>query len=139
MIDLNNKEEVANRLKELKERNLPHMTIEQFARISSYFAKDIKEATEDEKKAISEQLIPFYRAEEGPNKCLFSDEEPCLRWGLAHGTAYDEQTGLSWVCYHNFIINGKTQRYDITLQYHPDNYEIDDDMVGTRDIEEGDM
>lgn len=127
MIDFSNKEDVISKLQELKVKKLPHMTIEQFSRIDEGFAEDIKNATEEELKIISEKLSPFYRIEDSENKCIFSDKFPSLRWGLAHGVATDERTGLTWRCYHYFDINGKARKYERTLQYHPDNYEIEED------------
>ncbi|APQ78580.1 hypothetical protein [Clostridium botulinum] len=127
MIDFSNKKEVISKLQKLKGKKLPHMTIEQFSRIDKGFAEDIKNAKKEELKIISEKLSPFYRTEEGDNKCIFSDEFPSLRWGLTHGIATDERTGLAWKHYHYFDINGKTQKYERTLQYHPDNYEIEED------------
>ena len=124
MIDFNNREEVVNKLQELKGRKLPHMTIEQFSKIDKWFAKEVENATESEKEEINKQLYPFYRAV-GDNVCLFTDKAPSLTWGLCHGVAEDYYTGLSWRCYHYFTINGKENRYEVTLQYHPDNYEIE--------------
>lgn len=126
MIDFNNRNEVINKLKELKAKKLPHMTIEQFAKIDSDFANDIIKATDDEKNIINKELNEYYYPENGENKCVFNDESPNLYWGLAHGSAIDERTGLSWRCYHYFIINGQENKYVVTLQYHPDGYEINE-------------
>ena len=122
MIDFNSKEELVNKLSELKSKNLPHMTIKQFSEIEPSFANDIKSASKEELETIKEQLAPFYRGED--NNCVFSDSPPRLDWGLAHGMATDYHSGLSWKCYHYFIINGVSNKYERTLQYHPDNYEI---------------
>lgn len=123
MIDFNNKEEVVNKLQELKNKKLPHMTIEQFSKIDKCFAKDIEKATDSEKEEISKYLYPFYKAENN-NTCIFTDEIPSLRWGLEHGVAYDSKSGLSWKYYHSFTIGEEKHRYEIALQFHPDNYEI---------------
>ena len=125
-MDFNNREEVINKLKELKSKNLAHMTIEQFSSIAPSFREDIKQATEEEIKTIAEQLKPFYRAEDN-NNCIFTGKAPSLQWGLAHGKATDDYSGLTWKCYHYFTINGKERRYERALQYHPDNYEIDEE------------
>jgi hypothetical protein len=127
MIDFSNKEEVVNKLNELKAKNLPHMTVEQFSELKPLFKRDIEKATEEEKKIISEELFKYYRSDK-ENICIFSDEFPVLSWGLHHGTAIDSNTGLSWECYHYFTINGERHRYDRTLQYHPDNYEIEKEI-----------
>lgn len=124
MIDFNNREEVINKLQELKDKKLPHMTIEQFSIIDKSFAKEIEKATDIEKEEISKQLYPFYRAK-NDNICIFTDELPSLTWGLTHGVAQDSKSGLSWRCYHYFTINSKKDRYEVTLQYHSDNYEIE--------------
>lgn len=124
MIDMSNREEVINRFTEVKAQNIPHMTIERFAELSDRFKNDIIKATEEEKKTIIEYLQPYCRPE-GKNKCIFTDEVPTLNWGLHHGTAIDSNTGFSWECYHYFNINGERHKYEVTLQYHPDNYQID--------------
>lgn len=128
MIDFHDREEITNKLKELKAKNLPHMTIEQFSELNTSFKDDIKSATEDEKKVISKNLFRFYHSNKG-NKCIFTDVYPSLTWGLHHGTLIDSDTGLSWEGYHYYIINKKEHRYEIALQYHPDNYEIDEEEI----------
>ena len=127
MIDFTNREEVINKLSELKAKNLSHMTIERFAELNIKFKSDIINATEEERKAISEYLQPYCRPD-GDNKCIFTDKFPTLNWGLHHGTAIDSNTGLSWECYHYLSINGERQKYEVILQYHPDNYQIDGEV-----------
>lgn len=126
MIDFNSREEVINKLSELKAENLSHVTIEQFGELSSMFRTHILSATDSEKEVIEKYLVLFHRPNEG-NKCIFNNEEPVLSWGLVHGVGIDENTGLSWKCYHYFIINGVERKYNVTLQYHPDNYSVSEE------------
>jgi len=123
MIDFKNENEVVKKLAEIKAKNLPHMTIEQFSKMEPFFKQEIEKATDEEKKDIIDHLYHFYRSE-GENKCIFSEEYPSLTWGLRHGTGVDTKTGLSWECYHYFNINGKRHRFERTFQYHPDCYEV---------------
>lgn len=125
-MDFNDRDQVISRLNELKAMKLPHVTIEKFAELSKTFARDIGCATDDERKAIIDELNKYYRPNDD-NKCVFSGRSPSLEWGLSHGVAIDRNTGLSWVCYHYFTIGGYRNRYDVTLQYHPDGYEIGDE------------
>lgn len=124
MIDFENREDVVTKLQELKNKKLPHMTIEQFSKLDECFAEDIKKATDDEREEINIQLFPFYRGE-GDNTCIFTDEFPSLVWGISHGMANDSKSGLRWKCYHYFTIGGKENRYEVTLQYHPDSYDVE--------------
>jgi hypothetical protein len=124
MIDFTNRKDVINKLSELKAKNLSHMTIERFAELSIGFKNSIINATEEERKTISEYLHPYCRPKDD-NKCIFTDEFPILSWGLRHGTAIDSNTGFSWECYHYLNINGERKKYEVILQYHPDNYQID--------------
>ena len=125
-MDFNNRNEVVNKLTELKAKNLSHVTIEQFGELNSLFKTHVLSASDSEKEVIEKDLFRFHRPNEG-NKCIFNDETPMLSWGLAHGVAIDENTGLSWKCYHYFIINGVERKYNVTLQYHPDNYSISEE------------
>jgi hypothetical protein len=126
MINFNNKKEVVNKLKELKEKNLPHVTIEVFRKMNKLFDKRIDYATDEEKEKIEEYLNKFYDDTNDGNKihiCLFNEEHPELRWGLVHGEMYDNNTGLDWRAYHYLTINGSKDRYERILQYHPDCYD----------------
>lgn len=126
MIDFNNQAQVIGKLNELKEKKLPHLNIDIFRSKCSYFDSIIDEASEDEKVKINEYLNKFYLPEK-ENKCIFNDEYPSLQWGIRHGSAYDQLTGLEWICIHYFIINGKKRKVQFSLQFHPDCYKIGDE------------
>ena len=126
MIDFTDRQQVISKLQELKEANLPHMDVEKFSQIDSYFSSVIKSATEEEKKVINEYLYPFYNNLKDC-KCIFTDQVPLLSWTLTHGVAFDENTGLTWKCIHYFKIDGKEYQFKKALQYHPDNYEIEEE------------
>lgn len=123
MIDFTSMEEVTKRLKELKDMKLEHLNVDLLSEASDRFKHVIKDATDEEKMVINEYLNDFCKPIEW-RKCIFSEETPILNWGLVHGVATDEKTGLSWKCIHYFNIRGKKVRYDKSLQYHPDGYEI---------------
>lgn len=126
MLDMSNKEAVINKLNELKAKNLPRVTIEDFGKLNKSFARDIENATDEEKREISAMLEAFHIDPNGC--CIFTEERPLLEWSLVHGTMFDHNTGLSWRAYHYFTIEGKEKMYDTILQYHPSNYEaISDD------------
>jgi hypothetical protein len=124
MIDINNREQVINKLNELKAQNLPHMDIDLFSELDEYFKEQIKTCSEDEKIKINDELHSYL----GQNlkHCIICGEEPYLRWGLAHGVMIDNNTGLSWVYYHYFNMNGQNKKFVRLLQYHPDVYEINE-------------
>jgi len=125
MIDLNDKDQVIKRLKELKAQNLPHMTIEKMIEFYPDFKYQIADCTEEEKQIIENELNPFLGQKLG--YCIISEQLPYLGWGLAHGVLIDSNTGLSWMRYNYFKVNGKECRFDYVLQYHPDCYEIDEE------------
>lgn len=125
MIDLSDRKQVEKKLNELKNSKLPHMNVERFSKLDQSFEHDILEATEEEKKIINDKLNIYYRPE-GENKCVFMDKFPSLEWGLEHGVAIDSNTCFSWRQYHYFKINGKENKYVVSLQLHPDGYSIDE-------------
>lgn len=133
-MDFSNREQVENKLKELKNKNLPKMNIEGFSKLDARFAQTITKASDEEKQVINNYLSKYFDyTVSNDNRCLFNEKHPSLSWGLAHGVAQDLNTGLSWVMYHYFIINGEEMRYEHALQYHPDCYDIDEDEVETND------
>jgi hypothetical protein len=128
MIDFNNADEVINKLKELKEKNLPHVTVEVFRKMNKLFDERIDYATDDEREKIEEYLNTFYDDTNDGKipKCIFNEEQPVLRWALFHGTMTDSNTGLDWRAYHYLTIDGNESRYERVLQYHPDCYDINE-------------
>lgn len=130
MLDFNNREEVAKKLQELKEKKLPHLTIESFTKVDNQFKNNIQFASDEEMDVIKEYLSQFYDDldKQGADRvCVFSEKQPNLSWGLVHGTAIDHNTGLDWRGYHYLTIDGKKERYTCFLQYHPDNYTIEEE------------
>ena len=124
MIDMNNKQEVIDKLKELKEKNLPKLNFES---LKNYKNGRLGTPNDEELEVIEEYLNKFYNfTESEDNKCLFTEQSPILNWGIAHGTAYDAETGLSWEQYHYLTIDGKEKKIVMNLQYHPDCYDIDE-------------
>lgn len=126
MIDFNNAEEVINKLKELKAKNLPHVTIEAFRKMNKLFDDMIDYATDEEREKIEEYLSVFYddTNDDDRHKCIINEERPNLTWGLAHGYMFDSNTGLDWKAYHYLTIDGKESRYERIMQYHPEGYDI---------------
>ena len=127
MIDMGNREEIINKLNELKGMGLPHMTIESFRKIDKSFNERIDCATEEEREKIEKYLSVFYDDTNEDSKihgCIFNEKQPMLTWGLAHGEMYDENTGLNWRAYHYLTINGTESRYSRIMQYHPEGYDI---------------
>jgi hypothetical protein len=128
MTDFNNAEEVINKLKELKAKNLPHVTIDVFRKMNRLFDERIDYATDEEQEKIEEYLSAFYDDinDDGGRKCIFNEERPNLNWGLAHGSMFDSNTGLDWRAYHYLTIDGTESRYERILQYHPEGYDINE-------------
>lgn len=128
MVDFKNKEEVVNKLKELKEKNLPHVTIESFRKMNKLFDERIGSATDEELEKIEEYLSEFYddTNDEDRHRCIFSEERPMLSWALFHGSMTDSNTGLEWRVYHYLTIDGTESRYERTMQYHPEVYDINE-------------
>lgn len=124
MIDFSSREDVTKRLQELKDMKLEHLNIDLLSEASDRFKHIIKDATDEEKLTINKYLMDFCKPIEW-SKCIFSEETPILNWGLIHGVATDELTGLSWKCIHYFKIGGSEVKYKKSLQYHPDGYEIE--------------
>ena len=126
MINFRNKEEVINKLKELKEKNLSHVTIDIFRKMNNLFVERIDYATDEERETIEEYLNEFYDDlnDVDRHKCIFNEERPVLIWGLSHGEMYDRNTGLDWRAYHYLTIDGTKGRYERIMQYHPDSYDI---------------
>jgi hypothetical protein len=51
-----------------------------------------------------------------------------VTWGLVHGVAHCNGCGIDCMVYHYIEDeNGKKQRVERTLQYHPNNYSINDE------------
>lgn len=123
MIDLNNREQAEKKLKELQSRNLPVLNIDTFSLLDESFKELIKDLTDEEKKEINEYLKSYYH-DGAENKCIFSDEVPCLTWALTHGVAIDLNTGFKWKMCHYFKINGVNKKFSIRLQYHPNSYQL---------------
>lgn len=124
-MDFNSVEEVKRKLKELKEKNIPKMSIEHMCKIDKEFERDIKNATEGELKEIAEKLSRYVDFGYNDGKCIFEDRHPVLSWGLIHGIMVDSNTGLDWVRYTYLIIGGERKRYEHTFQYHVDCYSCD--------------
>lgn len=119
MFDFSNKEMVMNKLEELKSRKIPHMTYEKLCELYG----DLR-ATENEIKDINEYFQDFCVAGYNDNKDIFSDEECHFQWDLAHGEMHTNDNGRGRRYYHYITVNGKKERFEILLQYHPDVYKI---------------
>jgi len=127
------REEVINRLKEIKAMQLPKMSYAKFKEyygiISSF------EETEENIKIMDEYFCKFLdpRNDYIGNGCwLCGSKNVCLSWGLAHGIAYSDCCGLSYKKYHypDDICKDRklfNNRVDISLQYHPDGFEINEE------------
>lgn len=127
MFDFNNAEQVASKLKELQERNIPCMTLDKLLSMNGYgFLKSYKEtATEEEIKECEEHLNKYCEAGYNDGKDIFSDEKCYFRWGMAHGEMVTNDNGLARTYYHYLNLGGKRHRIDMLLQYHPSCYEIE--------------
>lgn len=125
MIDMNDLEEVTRKLEELNNLNLPHMTVESLASNNKEFASIIKNALPEEIDEIQKYLYEFLDdTDKKEHVCIFTDKSPRLQWGLVHGVAIDDNTGLSWKVYHYFKAKGKENRFEKTMQYHPHVYKL---------------
>lgn len=119
MINFESREQITEKLRELKAKNLPKMTWDLFQKRYglTYKDLDVKEV-----EALDDYLSHF--ADVTNTTCIFSDEAPELQMALSHGMAIDKNTGLSWRVVHYLTIKGKEIRFDKVLQYHPDDYSI---------------
>lgn len=125
MINMSDRNQVINKLKELQSKDLPKVSLDNFKKINNKFARDIEYATHDELEVIEKYLSKYHIDSKG--NCIFTEEPPYLEWGLIHGAMYDSKTGLTWNAYHYLTIAGEERRYDTIMQYHPDCYGIYDE------------
>lgn len=129
-----NQEEIAIKLKEVQEMNLPHMT---YVKYKEYYGAIWGfEETEENIKIMDEYFYQFLdpKNEYIGNGCwLCGEKSTMLRWGLAHGIAYSECCGIAYKEYHYPEDICKTKqiftdtRINRALQYHPDTYSIEAD------------
>lgn len=126
--DFSNREMVLQKLKELKERNIPKMSLEKLLQIDGckWLQPYADKATEEEKQKADEELSKYCERGYNENKDIFSDEECCFYWGLRHGEMVTDDNGMNRTFYHYLTLAGEKHRVEMLLQYHPDCYEIDE-------------
>lgn len=126
MFDFNNVEMVTNRLKELKDRNVPKMTQNKLLETEGYswlrFYAD--KATENEIKECEEHLNKYCEYGYNEGRDIFSDEMCSFYWGLRHGEMVTDDNGMNRTYYHYLNLGGKRHRVEMLLQYHPSCYEL---------------
>lgn len=125
------KEEIIQRLKEVKKMKLPKMTYLKLKEYG-YLPKDFIE-TEENIKLMDEYLNKYLDSKnEFNNGCwLCGNKDVFLTWGLTHGVSYSNCCGLEYKTYHypkdickdNKLFKG---RIIYSLQYHPEGFEIEE-------------
>ena len=124
--DFSNREMVIEKLKELKERNIPKMSLEKLMSMDRFkWVKNYADkATEEEIKKANEELSKYCECGYNDGKDIFSDEECSFYWGLRHGEMVTDDNGMNRTFYHYLTLAGERHRVEMLLQYHPDGYEI---------------
>ena len=120
MFDFNNPEMVTSKLKELRERNIPHMSYAKLCELQGDY-----DDTKEEQGAIDKYFKDFCEKGYNDDKDIFSDEKCYFHWGLRHGNMVTNDNGMDRRYYHYLTIRGEKRRIEMLLQYHPDVYEID--------------
>lgn len=125
---------VAQKLKELKERNIPKMSLDRLLQIKDYkyLQQYVDDATKEEIEKANEQLSEYCECAYNEYKDIFSDEKCVFYWAAMHGEMTTDDNGMDRTYYHYLTLSGEQHRVAILLQYHPDCYEIDE----TEDDEE---
>lgn len=125
--DFSNREMVGQKLKELKERNIPKMSLEKLLKTDGckWLQSYADRATEEEKQKTNEELSKYCEYGYNEGKDIFSDEKCYFYWGLQHGVMITDDNGMNRKYYHYLKLAGEMHRVEILLQYHPDCYEID--------------
>lgn len=126
--DFSDKEMVAEKLKELKERNIPKMSLEKLMSMDrlKWVKCYVDEATEEEINVANKELSKYCEYGYNDGKDIFSDEECSFYWGLMHGEMITNDNGMSRTYYHYLMLAGKRHKIELLLQYHPDCYEVDE-------------
>lgn len=126
--DFSNREMVIQRLKELKESNVPKMTLDKLIETQSgaFLKCYIENATEEEIKECNEYLSKYCENGYNENKDIFSNEKCVFYWALKHGEMTTDDNGLNRTYYHYLTLGRRKHRVEIMLQYHPDCYEIEE-------------
>lgn len=127
------REEIIKRLKEVQEMKLSKMNYEKL-KLLNKVPRDFEE-TEENIKLMNNYLVRFLdpKNEQFENNCWLCDNKfISLNWGLAHGVAYSNCCGLSYICYHysGDISKEKElfkERILLSLQYHPDTFSINEE------------
>ena len=127
------REETIKKLHEVQAMNLSHMS---YAKYKEYYGNISGfEKTDENIKIIDEYFNKFLDPKNDyiSNGCwLCGNKDISTQWGLAHGVAYSNCCGLEYVVYHypNNICKDKKlfeNRLTVSLQYHPDSFNIEDD------------
>lgn len=126
--DFSNREMAVQKLKELKERNIPKMSLDKLLKMEDYkyLQSYVDKATEEEKKKAEEELSKYCERGYNDGKDIFSDEECCFYWGLRHGEMITDDNGMNRTYYHYLTLAGERKKIVMLLQYHPDCYEIEE-------------
>jgi len=125
------KEETINKINEVKQMKLPHMT---YAKVKQYHYGNILgfEETEENIKIMDEYFYRFLdpKNEQFKNGCwVCGNKDIYLSWGITHGIAHSNCCGLSYNVLHypKDICKDKKLFDDclkIILQYHPEGFEV---------------
>lgn len=128
MFDFKNREMVIDKLNELKNKDIPKMSLEKLIEMDEYFylKEDYENATEDEISECNKHLNSYCERGYNEGKDIFSNEECLFYWGLAHGEMVTNDNGMSRTQYHYLTLNGERRKVSMLLQYHPSGYEINE-------------
>lgn len=111
---------VVQKLKELKEKNIPKMSLDKLLKMEDYkyLQSYVDKATEEEKEKADEELSKYCERGYSDGKDIFSDEECCFYWGLRHGEMVTGDNGMNRTYYHYLTLAGKRKKlqcfYNIT-------------------------
>lgn len=129
-----NRQETIDKLTEVKNLHLPHMTYAKFKEYYGDLSSFGFEETDENIKIMDDYLNIFLDSKNDyiGNGCwLCGNESVVLSWGLVHGEALSNCCGLSYrkyhyaedICKEKKLFDGK---FRIALQYHPDGFDISD-------------
>lgn len=105
-----NREESARRLQEAQ--SLAVMTLEDV----HHKPKNISD------EEFAEYLKDFAKP---TGMCWYCENSLVVEWGIAHGYGHCSSCGMDAKMYHYFEKDGKRERWEAGLQFHPKGYSVE--------------
>jgi hypothetical protein len=109
-----NQEQTVKRFKEAL--SLPSATIEDLRNVPKGITTEV----------LNDYLKQFTKP---TGQCWLCENDLMIAWGLVHGVANCTNCGIECLVYHYLKdVDGDKQKIEMTLQYHPNNYSVNEEL-----------